>query len=862
MDGSQPDEVEIFNTARGIETTESRRAYVRQACGDDLGLRARIEALLRVHDEDPGFLESPVEAGWPPASSVASGGEGPGSRIGQYKLIEQIGEGGFGSVYLAEQQQPLRRTVALKILKAGMDTRQVVARFEAERQALALMDHPHIARVLDGGETASGRPFFVMELVKGVAITRYCDERQLTPRERLALFVPVCEAVQHAHQKGIIHRDLKPSNILVAAYDGRAVPKVIDFGVAKALGQPLTDRTLVTGFHSVVGTLEYMSPEQAEFNAADIDTRADIYSLGVLLYELLTGTTPLTKEQLTHAALTEALRMIREVDPPRPSLRLSESRDTLASISAQRRLEPARLNKELRGELDWIVMKAIDKDRGRRYETANGLARDIQRYLHDEPVEARAQSKTYQLSKFLRRHKGAVLAVAAVMLALIAGIVGTSLGLVRADRARQEAEKAREAQTEERLRAEANERKAVAAAAAERQAKETAQTREAETRAVLGFVENKIFSAARPERQEGGLGPRVSLREAIEAALPFVDQGFGKQPLIEARLRMSLGTSFYFLGESKIAAAQFEKARTLYTSHLGVDHRDTLRSMDNLANAYEDLGRTAEAVVLRDEALARERATLGINSPDTLGAMNNLATSYIALGRYTEALKLLEEALSLSKANQGPGNPETLRFAYNLARVFDHLGRHAEALKLNEETLALRKATLGPDHPDTLFSMNNVSANLATLGRHEEALRLQEETLALQKAKLGLEHPGTLSSMHNLALRYAALGRHVEALALFEKVEALHETKLGPGHPHTLMNMYNLACLHSLMIPESTDRMKHADLAMGWLQKAVAAGFREADQLKKDTDFDALRGRPDFKKLISELEAKQPTEKK
>ena len=318
-------------------------------------------------------------------------------------------------VFMAEQQHPIRRRVALKVLKAGMDTRQVVARFEAERQALALMEHVGIARVLDGGETPSGRPYFVMELVKGIPITRFCDEHQLTPRERLALFVQVCQAVQHAHQKGIIHRDLKPTNVLVAAYDGKPVPKVIDFGVAKALGQQLTERTLVTGFGSIVGTLEYMSPEQAEFNAMDVDTRADIYSLGVLLYELLTGTTPLSSERLKLAAMTEVLRLIREEEPPKPSTRLSDSRDSLASISAQRRLEPASLTKEVRGELDWIVMKALEKDRNRRYETANGLARDIDRYLNDEPVEASSPGTAYRLRKFVRRNRGPVLAASLLL---------------------------------------------------------------------------------------------------------------------------------------------------------------------------------------------------------------------------------------------------------------------------------------------------------------------------------------------------------------------------------------------------------------------------------------------------------------
>jgi serine/threonine protein kinase/tetratricopeptide (TPR) repeat protein len=713
-------EATIFAAALDKPAGEERAAYLAQACGGDEKLRRRVEALLRAHAEPDAILD-------PPQAGVATVdpaplAERPGTRIGPYKLLEQVGEGGFGLVFVAEQQEPVKRRVALKVIKPGMDSAQVIARFEAERQALALMDHPNIAKVFDASATESGRPYFVMELVRGIAITDYCDQNQLTPRERLELFVTVCHAIQHAHQKGIIHRDVKPTNVLVTSHDGKPVAKVIDFGVAKALHQHLTERTLYTNFAQLIGTPLYMSPEQAEMSGLDIDTRSDIYSLGVLLYELLTGTTPLEKKRFAKAAFDEIRRLICEEEPERPSQRLSTS-DALPSLAACRKTEPARLPRLLRGELDWIVLKALEKDRTRRYETANGLARDVQRYLEDEPVEACPPSAGYRLRKLARKHRAALTTAAAVALLLLAGIAASTWQAVRAARA----------------------------AAAEKQAKLTAQAKEAETEAVLHFVENQIFVAARPEGQAGGLGRAVTLRRAIEAALPFVEKVFRDQPLIEARLRMTLGTSFYYLGELKFAAEQYQTSRMLYSKHIGPDDPATLRSMAGLANCYVYLERPAEALQLREEILALRKAKLGLDHVETLQSMNDLAMSYPTFGRWTEACQLFGETFALRKAKLGPNHPDTLMSMGGLAVSYTGLGRLADALPLFREVLRLRKAILGPSHPDTLSIMWLLANYYASLGQYADALPLCEEALALQSAKLGSDHPATLATMNNLA---------------------------------------------------------------------------------------------------------------
>jgi serine/threonine protein kinase/tetratricopeptide (TPR) repeat protein len=786
------DEETLFHEALAKPPGEGRADFLNQACRGMPELRTALEARLRAYDmpvppSDGPPLDSSVSADPPPVESL-------GALIGPYKLVQRLGEGGMGAVFLAEQQEPVRRAVALKVIKPGMDSTRILARFEQERQAVALMDHPHIAKVLDAGATPAGRPYFVMELVKGGPLTKFCDQQRLTVRHRLELFVFVCQAVQHAHQKGVIHRDLKPSNVLVAINDGQAVPKVIDFGVAKAAGPRLTQRSLFTEVGSIVGTLEYMAPEQAERDGFDIDTRADVYALGVLLYELLTGSTPFSAEQLRAVSLTETLRLIREVEPPRPSDKLSRSAE-LSAVAARRRVEQHRLTRTIRGELDWVVMKALEKDRGRRYETADGLARDVRRYLADRPVLAGPPTATYRVRKFLRRHRGSVAAAILVFLTLLAGVAVSTRQAVRATVAEREA-----------LRAErvANEQLGRALAAEELAGRrlEEAEKAKGETERALAASEEARRQAAavskylveafrRPDPWQDGTQVRVV--DLLDQAVAKLHAGFRGPARIKGELLHALGETYGGLGMPAKAVNVLTEAREVRKAALGPEHRETLQSMNELALAYRDAGRVDEALRLHEETLQLNRLKLGPRHPDTIQSMNNLALDYQDAGRLEEALPLHEEALRLYQSEVGPEHPDTLVSMSNLAMAYQVAGRLDEALRLHNDTLQLHRAKLGPDHVDTIRCMNNLAGCYQATGRLREAIPLYEQTLSLNRAKLGPEHPTTITSLNNLAGGYDVAGQLDKALPLYEEALRLRRAKLGPEHPQTLNSLNNLA---------------------------------------------------------------------
>jgi serine/threonine protein kinase len=843
---------ELFVVASELPPAE-RAAWLDRECGGDAELRQRLEGLLRAHDDSGGFLAQPATVDPAPGNAdspvslrgkgAGDEGEAIGTRIGPYKLLQKLGEGGMGTVWVAEQSEPVKRRVALKLIKAGMDSAQVLRRFEAERQALALMDHTNIAKVFDGGQTGeprsvssrviegddtreltllgSPRPYFVMELVKGVPITKYCDELHLPIKERLELFMPVCAAIQHAHQKGIIHRDIKPSNVLACMQDGKPVPKVIDFGVAKALHQRLTDESMYTEIGQIVGTLEYMSPEQAELSTLDIDMRADVYALGVLLYELLTGTTPLSRKRLNNAAFVEMLRIIREEEPQKPSTRLTESKESLASLAAQRRTEPAKLMKAVRGELDWIVMKCLEKDRTRRYETASSLARDVERHLADEPVDACPPSARYRLGKFLRRHRGPVLAASLILLALVGGIVGTTWGLIRAEGQRQKAEtaaeqerEAKEREAEQRALAETKRQEAEDQKKRAEQQKQRAEEKEKEARkqqqiaeAVRTFLQHDLLRQADATEQADTLLPlggrfeakdNPTIKELLERAAgeltpAKIEAKFPSQREVQASILRTVGDTYRGIGEYGKAVEFLTRASDLYRAAFGFDNPDSLRTLNHLAMAYRANGNVLPAIELYEQIRAAIVKKQGVDHIDTLLTLANLATAYLAAGKPIQAIKLFEQARDGSVKTQGADHLFTLAILNNLAQTYMAAGQVRQAIKLGEQVRDMRAKKLGVDHPYTLITRCNLAGAYLKAGELPWAIALFQQVLDAQKKKLGADHPNTLTTLNNLALAYRAAGKLPEAIALLEQVRDASVKKLGVNHPDTLITLDSLA---------------------------------------------------------------------
>jgi len=760
MSPSYEREQALFILAAAKPVAE-RAAFLDRECGGDKALRARLEALLVAHDQPEPIMDAPVARATMKIELAEVPDEAIGHKIGRYKILERVGEGGCGVVYVAEQTEPVRRRVALKVIKLGMDTKQVVARFEAERQALAMMDHPNIAKVLDAGSTETGRPYFVMELVRGIKITDYCDQASLPTNDRLGLFIQVCHAIQHAHQKGIIHRDIKPSNILVTLNDGVPVPKVIDFGIAKATEGRLTDATVYTQLHQFIGTPAYMSPEQAEMSSLDIDTRSDIYSLGVLLYELLAGATPFDAQELMSLGIEAMRKTIREQEPLRPSTRLATLRGNDLTTAAKRRaIEAPKLIHLLKGDLDWIVMKCLEKERARRYETANGLAADLKRHLGNEPVLARPPSAAYRFQKAVRRNKLAFAAGATIVAVLVLGIVAS---LSQAARAQWEARRA--------LRAEAE-----------------AKERLAESQAVSRFMTN-VFESPDPTRN----GRTITVAETLDRAATNLEHDLATQPAVRALLQETLAETYGALGLPREAIPLQEQGRDYYLKIYGPEHFATMAAMNDLGNFYFNAGRLDDALKMREQVLGLARKMLGAENTYTLKSIANLSCSYRVAGRTNDALKLAEEELQLSRKLSGPESLDTLTAMSVLALAYGDIARPQDALKMREDVLALSRKMNGPEHPYTLAAMLNLASSYDDVGREDEALKLDEQLLPLDRKVLGPENPDTLSAMHNLALLYYGAGRRDEAIKMQEEVLALRRRTNGPDHPDSIRAMSSLA---------------------------------------------------------------------
>nr|MEE4269658.1 tetratricopeptide repeat protein [Candidatus Krumholzibacteria bacterium] len=672
-----------------------------------------------------------------------------------------LGEGGFGTVYLAEQLEPVKRQVALKIIKLGMDTKQVIARFEAEKQALALMDHPGIAKVFDAGSTTSGRPYFVMELVEGVPVTKYCDHHRLRTRQRLELFGEICSAVQHAHQKGVIHRDIKPSNVLVSEVDGKPVPKVIDFGIAKATSARLTEKTIFTQEAQFIGTPAYMSPEQTGVSDLDVDTRSDIYSLGVLLYEMLSGSTPFDSQQLLSAGFAEIQRIIREDEPPWPSSKVSRLGEKLDETAEHRQLRGSQLVKRLKGELDWIVMKCLEKDRSRRYETANGLSADVVRFLSNEPVSASPPSRTYRLKKLMVRNRAVFAAGTAMVLLLAAGVVGTSIGLVRAKQA-------------------------------ERAAVSEASKSEQVARFLTDMLAGVGPSAARGRDTE-------MLEEILQETHESIGVELADQPEVEGEIRSHLGQTYYDLGRLEQAKEQWELARDLLLEAHGELDADVARQYSNLGLVHEALQEFDASEAAHLKALELRRKIFDGPHDDLAMNLVNIANLYVNIGRYEEAEPMLLEGLELLRQIHGNENENVAIALNSLGNLMQHLRRYPEAGPYYEEALKIHTAVLGDDHPYVITDMFNLGWLALNTENLEDASRRFAEVAALSRRVYTEPHPNLITALNAQAKTEQKLERLESAEKLHRESIALAEQVYGSEHATTAELVLDLGeCLSEM----------------------------------------------------------------
>ena len=748
--------LELFTQASQLPV-ERRADFLDQACVGDQELRRKIETLLKSNERLGGFLEEPPSAVIEEGRAKANAGEKPGDWVGRYKLLQQIGEGGCGVVFMAQQEEPVRRRVALKIIKPGMDTKSVIARFEAERQALALMDHRNICKILDAGATESGRPYFVMELVRGTKITEYCDQNALPTEERLKLFLQVCQAIQHAHQKGIIHRDIKPSNILVTTtVEGTTLPVVIDFGIAKATtNQQLTDKTLFTAFEMLIGTPAYMSPEQAVLTSVDVDTRTDIYSLGVLLYELLTGSTPFNTQELLKSGLDEVRRVIREQEPLRPSTRLSRLGNAdLTTIAQQRKSEPPMLIRAVRGDLDWIVMKAMEKDRTRRYETANGLALDVQRYLADEVISARPPSKLYKLQKTVLRNKLLFSGMGVIAALLIVSLIVVSASLAK-----------------------------------ERQSRKEAVVASAKSQQVTKFLED-MLNGAGPAAARGR--DTTMLREILDQTAARIGTELSNQPAVEAELRGIIGKLYEQIPKYDLAEEMERKALEIRQRTFGSNSVEAAASLNDLALNFMAQHKLHEAEKLHAEALAIRRRLLGDDNPDTAASLNDLAAAYRDEGRLGEAKTNALEALKIRQKIFGAEHMAVADSLRNLSIILGSEGRWDEAYEKAKQVLAMRRKLLEPNHPEIASALEDVAWAASGTHRYDEAQKIEEEVVAMRLNVLGEAHPDVPRGLNALGQLLRNRGELLASDAVLRATLSIQRKLIGDEQRATLETFHAL----------------------------------------------------------------------